>query len=250
MREAFIYMFKDNCYYKKALIFLLLSFIESACIAYSQMNNCTGMCPYSSGNLFIPNKTNALVFQIIGLVFNSLVVGYFNTCVEAITKQINNIILPFFNCINCLLKGLKYFVAVLIPIILFALIIGFLQVFNLLLAKIIFVLLLVLYLIFGMAFIWLFANEKSFWAFLLYKKALINVLKAPLNYFKHLLFVLIASAIAIGLKFVFEFIFALLPLNALATMLIATFISAVISAYFTFVLVYLIAKSIKPDSVV
>ena len=251
MREAFTYMFKDNCYYKKALVFLILTFVESACIAFAQMNSCTGMCPFSAGEgVFTPNKTNALIFQLIGLIFNFLVVGYFNTCVEAITKQVNNIVLPFFNIVTCFLKGLKYFVAILIPIVLYAFVIGFIQIFSSLVGYIILGILLFLYLVLGIGFIWLFANEKSFFAFLSYRKVIKKVIKAPLNYFKYLLFIAIVCALTFALKFAFEFIFALFPMSPLVTMLVSTLISAVISAYLTFVLVYLTAKSIKADSVV
>ena len=251
MREAFVYMFKDNCYYKKAFMFFVLTFIESACIAFAQMNTCTGLCPFSTNEgIFTPNKTNALLFHLIGLIFNFLVVGYFNTCIEAITKQVNNIILPFFNFINCLKRGGIYFIAILIPIVLYAFIIGFIQVFSPLTGCIILGILLFLYLILGVGFIWLFANEKSFFAFLSYRKVIKKVLQAPLNYFKYLLFIAIVCALTFALKFAFEFIFALFPMSPLVTMLITTLMSAVISAYLTFVLVYLIAKSIKPESVV
>lgn len=248
MKEAFTYMFKDNCYYKKALVFLILTFIESACIAFAQMNSCAGMCPFSAGEgIFTPNKTNVLIFQLIGLLFNLLVVGYFNTCVEAITKQVNNIILPFFNIVNCFFKGLKYFVAIFIPIVLYSFIIGFIQVFNPLVANIVLGIILLLYLVLSIGFIWLFANEKSFFAFLSFRKVIKKVIQSPLNYFKYLLFIAIVCVLTFTLKFAFEFIFALFPISPLVTMLISTLMSAVISAYLTFVLVYLTAKSIKAD---
>ena len=57
MREAFVYMFKDNCFGKKAILYFTLSFIASVCSAYALMHSCTGACPITTGNgIFIPNK--------------------------------------------------------------------------------------------------------------------------------------------------------------------------------------------------
>lgn len=251
MREAFTYMFKDNCYYKKALVFLLLTFIESACLGFAQMNSCNGMCPLDlSSGIFTPSKTNALIFQLTGLIFNFLVLGYFNTCIEAITKQVNNIILPFFNFINSITKGIKYIIAIAMPIVLYGLLIGILQVINPIVATIATIAVLLFYLIFGVGFVWLFANEKSFFTFFCYRRIINEVKNAPRNYFKNLLFIIITTILIVILNFITEFLFALFKLNPLITMLVTTFVSSIISAYLTFVLVYFIAKSIKTNSVV
>ena len=251
MREAFTYMFKDNCYYKKALVYFILTFIESACIAYAQMNSCSGMCPVSlNGENFTLSKTNVLVFQLIGLLFNFLVVGYFNTCIEAITKQVNNIVIPFFNFVNSFLRGLKYFVAILIPILGFSIIVAVIQMFNLLVANIILTLITIFYILFGIGFIWLFANEKSFFAFVSFRKVVNKVIEAPKNYLKYMLFIVLFSVIVILLKFVLELVLAMFTMTPFVTMIVTTFISGIISAYFSFVLMYLVAKSLKPNSVV
>ena len=251
MREAFTYMLKDNCYYKKALVFMILTFIETACLAYAQMNSCTGACPYSmNSGVFVPNKTNALLFQVIGLIFNLIVVGYFNTCLEAVTKQVNNIVLPFINLWNNFLNGLKYFVAVFIAALVYILSLGLLYALNLYVAKTVSILVLLFYIIFSSAFLWLFANNKSFFAFLNYKKLFLKIKEAPKNYFKYLGFLAMLLIISATLKFIIDFIITLLPLNLLFTMLISTFFTSLLSAYFSFVFIYLIAKSLKQDSVV
>ena len=137
MREAFVYMFKDNYFGKKAILYFTLSFIASVCSAYALMHSCTGACPITTGNgIFIPNKTNTVIYQMLGFLFHLLILGYFNICINAITKQVNNIVLPFFNFTSSLLKGLKYFLAILLPVVSFALITGILQEINILAANI------------------------------------------------------------------------------------------------------------------
>lgn len=251
MREALTYMFKDNCFYKKAFIYLALSFIESACIAFAQMNSCTGACPVTTSNgIFIPDKTNTIVFQIAGCLLNFLILGYFNTCVNAITKQINNIVLPFFNFTTSLIKGLKYFAAILLPVIIFSLIIGILHEINILASNIFLTIIMLFYLVFGVAFFWLLANENKILTFFNYKKAITKVLEAPARYFKYVFFISIICALTFILNFIVGFIFALFNLNLLATMLLINLITAIIGTYTAFVTMHLIAKSIKPETVV
>ena len=85
MREAFTYMFKDNCYYKKALIYLVLNFIANSLIAYAQMNSFTGVCPINSKPEVLPNELlGTTILSFTGFLVNMFVLGYFLNCVEAI----------------------------------------------------------------------------------------------------------------------------------------------------------------------
>lgn len=247
MREAFVYMFKDNCFGKKAILYFTLSFIASVCSAYALMHSCTGACPITAGNgIFIPNKTNTVIYQMLGSLFHLLILGYFNICINAITKQVNNIVLPFFNFTSSLLKGLKYFLAILFPVVSFALITGILQEINILAANLFLTIILFFYLIFSIAFFWLLANENKFLTFFSYKKAIKKVLEAPAKYFKSIIFISLICVLTFIINFIIGFIFALFNLSLLTTMLSANLVASIVSTYTAFVSMFLIAKSINP----
>ena len=117
MREAFTYMFKDNCFHKKAFIYFILSFVAMSLIAIADMSSCTGGCPINQAKLIAPTiKFDILCYRAIGLILHTLTLGYFITCLEAVLKQRENILLPFFNLKLCFTKGLKLFLSIILTV--------------------------------------------------------------------------------------------------------------------------------------
>ena len=73
MREAFTFMFKDNYFYKKAFVYLILSFIANVFIAYAQINSCTGGCPLSTRPEVLPNTLiSTTILNILGCKFEDI----------------------------------------------------------------------------------------------------------------------------------------------------------------------------------
>ena len=248
MREAFTYMFKDNCYYKKAGIYLVLNFIANAFIAYAQMKSCTGGCPLRTTPEVMTNTyINTIIFNILGILANMFVIGYFFSCINAIIKQSNNIVLPFFNAGNCFIKGLKFHISTILITLLFFVLSIPLNLINSVFAMIIFISIIAFYLVFGCSFFWSFATDSKILTFFNVKEAFNNVKKASLNYLKNIFLILLVTIISIIFAYSFELLSGFLIQSQLITMLVSTFITAIISAYFGFVSMFLIAKSIKSE---
>lgn len=250
MREAFTYMFKDNCYYKKAFIYLILNFIANAFLAYAQINSCSGGCPLSSRVDVLPNTyINNIVFNLLGAVANLFVLGYFFSAIDAITKQTNNIVLPLFNIKNCFLKGLKFYIAIFLITLLLVLLSIPLGFVNNIISSVIMLGVMLFYLVFASSFFWSFANNSKLLTFFNIREAFKNVIKTPATYFKNILFILLVTIISIILAYCFELLFGFFIKSPFITMIFSTLISATLSAYFGFVNMFLIAKSIKLETV-
>ena len=120
MRECFTYMYKDNCIHKKAFIYFILSFIAMSLVALADMNSCTGGCPINQATLITPSiKFDILCYRLVGLILHTITLGYFITCLEAVIKQKENILLPFFNIKLSFTKGLKLFLSIIITILIY-----------------------------------------------------------------------------------------------------------------------------------
>ena len=183
MRECFTYMFKDNCFHKKAFIYFILSFIAMSLIAVADMNSCTGGCPINQAALITPSiKFDILCYRLIGLVLHTLTLGYFITCLEAVIKQKENILLPFFNIKLCFTKGLKLFISIVITVVIFYLLFviyaiagnfipvlhpGFVQIFTLLT--------ILFYIVCYNSFVHLYAQSNKIFSFFNFKTALLTI---------------------------------------------------------------------------
>lgn len=252
MREAFTYMFKDNCFGKKVLMYLTISFIASLFISYSQINTCAGMCPIASKPTVNPvDSITPIVFQIIGILINMIIVGYFFTAIKAISSQSNNIILPFFSIKNNFVKGFKFNLVMFATIIIYSFAFGLLQSFynTYIFAKISLGILLLFYTISGSAFVWFFAQEEKFTTFFNFKKVLTLISRNVKKYIKFSLIIIGILLLSIALSFTIELIIANLTNSIILAMIISTLVITIFATYINFVTMYLIAKSIK-ESVV
>ena len=105
MQEIFTYMFKDNMFTKKAAILFLLLFIALAICGIPPLLNSVSYAPtvekVSLPYLhYLPSISCFLDFAIY---------GYMMICIKAIIQQDLNIVLPFFNFKNSLIRGLKFY---------------------------------------------------------------------------------------------------------------------------------------------
>ena len=248
MKEAFIYMFKDNCFWKKAITYFFVSFIACLFISYSQINTCSGMCPVASKPTVISvNSISPIIYQLIGIFINMIVAGYFLSSIKAITSQTSNIVLPFFSFRNNFVKGFKFNLSVFTTIILYSFTFGLLYSFysTATFAKIGFIILLIFYIFTGVAFVWLFAQEEKFITFFNFKKVIIKIKEDIKNYIKYVLIIAGILLISIAVTFVIELLISNFVKDIIIAMVITTLITTVFATYINFVNMHLIAKSIK-----
>ena len=244
-------MFKDNCFCKKAFIYFLLTFLASAFFAYAQMNTCNGACPFSTRPEVINfSQTNVILFNILGTILNMLALGYFFNCIEAVIKQNKNILLPFFNINSCLNKGFKSYVAIILVVFILTLVSVLVGLFYNPAFYIFWGIVILFYMIAGVSFLWNFANDGKFISFFDFKKAYNNIVNSSRNYFKYLIVILGLCFVSIISSLIIEVLCNLITIKPLATMILTTLLSSLISTYLAFSAVYLIAKSIRQDSVV
>lgn len=246
MREAFSYMFKDNCLWQKTWIYITLLAIANILIGISK----TGSHIIARPELLSTNPTSDTLLSIAVFLIYFITAGYFLSVTEAIIKQNNNILLPKFNTVNNFIKGLKYFFAILLVMLccLFVMIILKL-VFSSLCISILQLLIVGLISLYGCAFVWNFANNNSIFSFFEFKKVFKSVANAPLQYFKHIMLLGLIVIVGAILAIIAEFLISFIPSSPIAIILFSV-ISAFIDTYIALVSAYLIAKSIKADSVV
>lgn len=246
MREAFTYMFKDNKFYQKYFTYLGLAFAAYFLINYAYLFTAEGAQTYTNQISFIPtNPFKSWGLLILGLTFKILTAGYFLNTIAAISKQNDNYILPFFNTTNCLTKGLKLLGALLFIIFCFTILLFLSAGFK----PLTLTLILIFSIIFCASFLWIIANENKYLVLLHIEDAVNYIKKASKNYFKYLFVFISAFVVSTSLSLLAELFVS--KFNAPILEIIAiSIIYAIIDAYFIYVYSFLIAKSIKPESVV
>lgn len=258
MREAFIYMFKDTCFIKKASIYAILSFLSFTFLALADINSCSGGgCPVAQTPCVLAAiKPELVIYKLLGIIFNVLIAGFYIVNISAILTQKNNIVLPYFNFKSNILKGLKLYASVFVTsLVYYILISGYVilsfiipnfttQNINLLTALPFLIAIPILfYVICYNSFMHEYVTTNKFFTFFNFKKAIANIKEAPKNYFKNwgLLFgVFLITAILI---FLIELALNFIN-NIYVVMVISNIISAVISTYVAYVSAYLISKSV------
>ena len=74
MREAFTYMFKDNCFYKKAFVYFILSFIPMTILAIADMSSCSNSCQIGLSPVALSSiKFEALCYNLLAIFFYILI---------------------------------------------------------------------------------------------------------------------------------------------------------------------------------
>ena len=250
MRKAFTYMFKDKCFYKKALVYLVLSFLYMTFLALADMNSGTGSC-YSCIQTFGALNITSLVYRGLGLFFVVILCGYFLSNLEAVMKQKTNPVFPFFNLKQCFIKGFKYTIAILLTFLAFYLLLLVCITICVIIPKIniisgmpvVFVSLLIFYIICYNAFIYEYISTNKILTFFNFKKAVLLIKKSPKNYFKY--WGVLVSCFILGAIFVYiaELICGIFE-NRYLVMFISNLVSATLETYIAYLSCYLINKSI------
>ena len=113
MREAFTYMFKDPRYNDKAMIYFIICTLSLSLMATPELANLNTL--FANGPKVAP-VTNPIftILPLIGALFNWILCGYFYNCVQALTKQKQNYILPFLNIGSAFVKGFKFTISIIL----------------------------------------------------------------------------------------------------------------------------------------
>lgn len=247
MREAFSYIFKDNCLFQKTWIYITLLAITNILIGISK----TGSHIIARPELLSTNPTEDILIRLGVVIISMFTTGYFLSAISANIKQKNNILLPRFNAINNFAKGLKFLFAVFLPVLVISVILGSLQsIFGSIIPTIFFGIIAIFYLIYGGAFVWNFADSNNIFVFFNFRKTVKDVAQNSKRYFKHIslmwLIILSGAVIASVVEFIIGFT---LPSDLIAIVL-WSIIGAFISAYVALISAFLIGKSLPGDSVV
>lgn len=249
MREAFTYMFKDPGIKDKATTYIIICFIAFALTALPEISQFSGIATTSP--YITPVTTPSFeLLAFCGKLLNLVLLGYSFTCVGAIIKQNQNIVLPFLNIWNSFVKGFKFNVGIillLLPLILLIFLFSLLSKF----ATIIFtILVFLLFIIIGNSFIWTFANENKISIFFDLKRIFRYIAENKKTYFKNLLFIILIGIVSAIISVLFMLLFNLLINNVYLAWILTSLEGAIIATYTFFVSIYLIAKSINPQTVV
>ena len=250
MREAFTYMFKDPGYEKKAIVYFVILFLATALSISPEFANME-MANFSNPKMYAETSNPIFIFfPLIANFFMILLGGYHMVCIQAISKQGNNIVLPFFNFKLAIVTGFKNLIAnLLLIIVTLLLFVPFLIILKVASAFVGVLFALFLGIIFN-ALTWIFAHDGKLTSYLCWKKAISLVKQNSRSYFVNLLvlgLLSLAGTIVIGiLSLLFNFLLGNIYLSWIAT---AAEI-AIIASYIAFVCMYLIAKSIKYESIV
>ena len=247
MREAFSYMFKDPGFGQKFVPFCFVNFIALLLFGAPQLTSITSSVPT------VLKVTNPFWYWLpfLGGIISFALFGYATVCIKAITQKTSDIVLPFFNFKNSILRGFRFLIATLG----FTLI-GVFSLFILTLTQAWLLLILAIIILGGFALIyfnalfWIFANEERLSSFFAWKKATRYIKQNLKQYLNNLgiiiLINLIASTLSGIIMYTMNYIFSTSHVAWIASSLTGS----IISSYVAFVTIYLIAKSIKTDSVV
>lgn len=242
MRYAFSYMFKDPGFGQKFVPFCFVNFIALLLFGAPQLTSITSSVPTVLKVTWLP---------FLGGIISFALFGYATVCIKAITQKTSDIVLPFFNFKNSILRGFRFLIATLG----FTLT-GTLSLFLLAIAQAWLLLILAFIILGGFALIyfnalfWIFANEERLSSFFAWKKATRYIKQNLRQYFNNLgiiiLINLVESTLSGTIMYTMNYIFSTSHVAWIASSLTGS----IISSYLAFVTIYLIAKSIKTDSVV
>lgn len=242
MREAFSYMFKDNLFKRKWVIYFVFSFFSAFCINLSNV-------PFLG-----ISKDVAFFLQLLGMVFFFIPAGYMISSVKTIILQKENIVLPMFNYKKNFFTGFKYcvsnmlliFVVLTVNLILSFIVAGLiaavLKVKAIVIAGIAAVMILsVLFLAYYfLAFVRIFIETEAWTSFLKLKKAKELIKKSSMYNRCFGLFMLVNVLMGIISVIVLTIFGKTLILFILASVIIGA-----ISAYAAFINMFIMAKAVN-----
>lgn len=236
---AYSYMFKDNKFWLKYLVLLIMTLI---CILPTLLLGDSTLHSNKSGG-------GMLLYQVVNIFY----AGYTCACIKSLSEQHSNYILPFFNFKTQGIIGLKWLAAsllfglavglVLTGAIIALLIIGiFSKAACIILGAIAAVALVLLIGIYSPAFYRMFAVTQDVFAFFRIKEIFKSVSDNSKNYFKYIgAYYLISFLCFIGLV-----LFSLpVAANKAVHYTLIGLIMGLGCTYFNFAYMYICAKAIK-----
>lgn len=254
MREAFIYMFRDPMFGKKAFTYWVICFFALLLAGAVEVFK-TSIATQSPAVNSVSNPF-LILLPLVSILLYAILGGYYFTCVKAIFEQKNNIVLPFINLWKNFVKGTKFGIAQSIPTLILLAIIYSLAtpIFttnNLIFASVLVIIFCTFYFIYSNAFYLLFANEGKFLTYFRWKKVCVMLKNANKKiYFKNLFLVLFVDILGGLLSSLFTYIFNALITNTYVAWILTSAEGALIAGCTAFVTMYLVAKSIDPQTVV
>ena len=111
MKKAFYYMFKDNQFLKKGLLYAFLLALSNTFILISSFF--APACPRCT----VSYPPQFYIFSILGLLINFITVGYCFRSIKALSEQKEEFLLPDFNVVKSFLNGAKYVLGLFLPFI-------------------------------------------------------------------------------------------------------------------------------------
>ena len=249
MKSAFTYMFKDNKFWIKGLIYLCLIFIANLLLNYAQT-----ILPPSPRNA-APLPWNYWVCFISGTILNLIPLGYMFSCIKTIINTEDTPILPYINLFGDLIKGLKYSIAMLIfllPLLVITIIIEFgissmLQgtLIGLICTRAFLLAVIIFTAAVFMGYNNMFARDNSLLTFYRFKQLFKGIGSGKRRYFGHLGMLFLVFILNMTLEMGFGRTAALANLDTYASLIIVGLLSAVVGTYAIFIICYLTAKSIE-----
>lgn len=246
MKEAFNFMFKDNMYAKKALVYVGAAFIANLLsnIANTMAPKCHCM----------PSIQYIILF-LLATIFMLIPSGYGVSCIKAFVEQKENIVLPFLNIKHNFVLGFKLAVAIIIMSLIFGLGITVLAIvlaiiFSALnMAKIgAFIVGLITLLVFivvsyySLAFCRIFATTEKFTSFLQFKLGT-QLIKS--NFKHYTLSALLFGVIVVIVGLVGSIIYVTVGIFGIVGLAVATLLVSLISGYTVYLFSYITAKSVQ-----
>ena len=238
MKNAFSYMFKDEKFWQKALMYFLIVFVANVLLYYS---------------VILPSKdpvTSPFVPLIAHLIM-MINIGYGFTLIKAIMEQPDEMVLPSVNVLPNLWLGFKYSVSVLLIVLVIAivgaLIIPFVVTMPVVNAISI-LLLIVAFLVFFMAFRCLFAQKGMITTYFRFPTAIKMIKENLSKYFVAVLLYSVLIVLVGVINFAVMSVFGGLVSDRLVVSLITGFIVSILATYMVFVNSYITAKAVKPVS--
>lgn len=245
MTNAFNYMFKDNKYGQKALVYGAIMFLSQlasnvAKLFFNEANNQAGI-------------ESCILLNIISGLLQMLTIGYGFVCIKALIEQKENFLLPFFKFKQTFILGLKNSVAVfLYTLTIFAFLILSELIFSYALNSIILhyvmVLLTICYVIvYTLSFAWIFTNTEAITSYFRIRKATQLIKANAKTYLKSLVLFAIAAMMCAAPCFVITCCLHFI-MNKIVVAILMSLTTALVSAYVSFACFFITAKAIKPET--
>ena len=249
MKEAFLFMFKDNMLKQKALIYFLFAFIANFLTQWS--------------NLFVPSGRGEsapiqyYILIILACVVSFIPSGYGISCIKSLLEQKENPVLPFLNIKNNFVLGFKFAVnimlislvfglAILMLLFPFALIYAFgYKILSIILLFVVVGLFVLFISFYSPVLCCIFAKKEWFTTYFRFIRAT-KIIKQ--DFWKYFKYVMLFIAIMIVISVINYYLMLLINSGIWGAALIA-FVIALISSYTVFINAYICARAVNPESI-